>query len=400
MSKTTRRIPEPDLKRAVTLVTQMMAIRGPSGEEGRINQFITDKLRRAGVPASAVKTDNAQRHSPIGGQTGSLVVKLPGTMRGPRRMLMAHVDTVPVCVGSRPVRRGGIIRSGDKSTGLGSDNRSGAAAILTAAIEVLRRNLPHPPLTLFFPVQEEVGLIGARYVPFSMLGTPRLVFNFDSGGGNLLVIGGTGAYRILIEITGVASHAGVHPENGVSAITIASLAIARLQAEGWHGAIAKGRHRGTSNVGMIEGGSAMNVVAPRVVIRAEARSHDKRFRKKVLDQIVGTFRAAAANVRNASGKCGKVLVSSRLDYESFLLSKKVPCVVAAETAVKSCGVEPRYVVLDGGLDANWMTARGIPTVTIGAGQHHAHTVDELLNIREFEMGCRIALRLVTGTESA
>lgn len=399
MSKGTPQLPQPDLKRAVALVTKMMAIPGPSGQEGRIIRFITDKLRRAGVPASAVKTDRAHRLSPNGGETGSLIVRLPGTMRQPRRLLMAHIDTVPVCVGSRPVRRGNIIRSADPTTGLGSDNRCGAAAILTAALDILRKKLPHPPLTLFFPVQEEVGLIGARFVSHSMLGAPRLAFNFDSGDGVRLVMGATGAYRILFEITGVASHAGVHPENGVSAITIASVAIARLQQDGWHGAITKGRRRGTSNIGMIEGGSAMNVVAPCVTVRAEARSHDKRFRRTILGRIVAAFRRSATELRNASGKRGRVRVESKLDYESFRLSRKLSCVVAAERAVRACGVQPRHEIIDGGLDANWMTARGIPTVTLGAGQHHAHTVDELLNVREFEIGCCIALRLAMGTEN-
>ena len=390
--------PEPNLKRAVSLVTQMMAIPGPSGREGRIIRFIIDRLRRAGLPATAAKTDRVHRVSRIGGQTGSLIVKLPGTIRGPRRLLMAHVDTVPICVGSRPVRRGGVIQSQNKSTGLGADNRSGAAAILTAALEVLRRKLPHPPLTFFFPVQEEIGLVGARHVPLRVLGGPRLAFNFDSGEGIQLVVGATGAYRMSIEVTGVASHAGVHPQNGVSAIAIAALAIARLQEEGWHGAILKGRRRGTSNIGLIDGGSASNVVAPRVTIAAEARSHDGRFRKRILDQIVDSFKIATAQVRSASGRRGKIRVDSRLDYESFRLSKKLPCVAAAESAVRACGGEPHHVVVDGGLDANWITARGIPTITLGAGQHHAHTVDEILDINEFEMGCRIALRLATGTE--
>ena len=73
--------------------------------------------------------------------------RLPGTFRGPRRLLMAHLDTVPVCVGARPVRRGNRITSAAPHTGIGADDRAGVAVVLGAALEILERKLPHPPLT-------------------------------------------------------------------------------------------------------------------------------------------------------------------------------------------------------------------------------------------------------------
>jgi len=98
-----------DPKSVVDLVIGMMAVPGRSGEERQIAGFITDRLREAGIPDSAVSHDTMTRRSPIGGQIGNLIVKLPGTRRAPRRLLMAHIDTVPLCVGSRPVRKGGLI---------------------------------------------------------------------------------------------------------------------------------------------------------------------------------------------------------------------------------------------------------------------------------------------------
>jgi tripeptide aminopeptidase len=201
---------------------------------------------------------------------------------------------------------------------------------------------------------------------------------------------------MVIEINGVASHAGVHPQHGVSAIAIAGLAIAKIHNDGWHGDVRKGRRRGTSNIGLIEGGSASNVVAPSAWVHAEARSHDRSFRKRILGAIVHAFEQAARSVRNQAGQCGTVKVESGLDYESFRLSPGEPSVMAAEDAIRSIGAQPEVVTIDGGLDANVTTMRGIPTVTLGAGQHHPHTVDEVLHVKEFENGCRIALRLATG----
>jgi tripeptide aminopeptidase len=85
-----------------------------------------------------------------------------------------------------------------------------------------------------------------------------------------------------------------------------------------------------------------------------------------------------------------------LDYNSFRLPATEPCVLAAEAAIQSVGQEPTRFLSNGGLDANWMTARGIPTVTLGCGQLNQHTRDEQLHVPTFKLACRIALRLATG----
>lgn len=386
---------EPDRKRALDLVLELMAIPGPSGQEGRVVEYITDKLRQAGAPASAIRTDTAHRRTVLSGEVGNLVFRLPGNLRGPRRLLMAHIDTVPLCVGSQPVLRGGWVESADPRTGLGADNRAGAAVVLNTALEIIRRRLPHPPLTFYWPVQEEVGLQGVQHARLGLLGKPQLAFNWDGGAAEKLTVGATGAYRLRIEVQGQASHAGGAPEQGISAVAIAGLAIAELQKGGWHGDIRKGRNRGTSNVGVIQGGAATNVVAPLVEVRAEARSHDPEFRQKIVRQIEDVFHRAARSVRNVAGDCGKIEATSRLDYEAYCLPSDAPCVLAAESAIRAVGLEPQRAVSNGGLDANWMTARGIPTVTLGCGQQFAHTTSERLDVAVFETACRIALRLGT-----
>lgn len=389
--------PEPDRKRALDLVMALMAIPGKSCEEAAVAAYVRNQLERAGASASAIKSDQAHRKTPHGGQVGNLVFQLPGTTRGRRRMLMAHLDTVPLCVGSKPVLKGGWVRSG-ADTALGADDRAGTAVVLNTAVEILRRDLPHPPLTFFWPVQEEIGLHGARFANLSMLGRPRLAFNWDGGPADKATIGATGAYRIRIDVEGLASHAGGAPEKGISAIAIAGLAIADLERNGWHGDIRKGRHIGTSNIGYISGGDATNVITSHVQLRAEARSHDAEFRRRILREIEGAFRRAARAVQNDEGRRGRVEIASQLDYDAFLLSKDEPCVLAAEAAIRSIGQEPLLAVANGGLDANWMSARGIPTVTLGCGQSMVHTTSECLDVAVYQSACRIALRLATESE--
>ena len=374
---------------------RLMAIPGRSGEERAIVDFLTKTLRQAGAPADAIKTDQAHRRTPLPGEVGNLVFKLPGTRRGRRRLLMAHLDTGPLCVGSRPVRRGSRIGSADPDTGLGADDRAGVAVVLNTALTLLENGLSHPPMTFFWPVQEEVGLHGARCARLGLLGRPKLAFNFDGGAADKLTVGATGGYRMTIDVRGLASHAGGAPELGISAIAIAALAVADLQRNGWHGAIAKGRRRGTSNVGVIEGGAATNVVADHVRLRVEARSHDPSFRQRIVREIEAAFRRAVTEVTSVLRERGDVQFDGRLDYESFRLADEEPCVVAAEAAVRAVGGDPLRFVSDGGLDANWMTARGIPTVTLGCGQLFQHTTREQLDVPEFHRACRIALCLAT-----
>ncbi|HEX6985354.1 MAG TPA: M20/M25/M40 family metallo-hydrolase, partial [Planctomycetaceae bacterium] len=336
-------------KDALRLVTALMSVPGRSGQEGRVAAFVRETLTAAGVPARANSTDAANHKSPIGGECGNLIVKLPGSVRGPRRLLMAHLDTVPLCVGSKPVRRGDRIASKDRSTGLGGDDRAGVAVVLQAALTVLRNDLPHPPLTLFFPVQEEIGLLGSRHANVAKLGRPGLCFNWDGGDPAAVTIGATGASAMEVVVRGVASHAGVHPEDGVSAAAIASRAVADLDRNGWHGLVAKDGGTGTSNVGVLAGGEATNVVMPELRVRAEARSHEARFRERIVAEYEAAFRRAAGEVRNIRGATGAVDFHAELKYDSFRLAEDEPVVRAAAEAVRRTGREPRFVVGNGGL---------------------------------------------------
>jgi len=305
------------------------------------------------------------------------------------------MDTVPVCIGTRPVVAGRFVKSGNPATGLGADDRAGCAVVLSTALQILKQKLPHPPLTFFFAIQEEVGLYGARFAKAADLGRPKLAFNFDGGAVEKITVGATGGYRMDIAIEGIPSHAGVAPEKGVSAIAIASLAIASLVEDGWHGLVSKGGKRGTSNVGVIQAGCATNVVAESASLRAEARSHDPAFRGKIVKAIESAFKDAAKRVRSADGKTGAVTFDGHLDYEAFRLADDEPCVAAAQEAVRAIGLVPRLDISNGGLDANWMAANGVPTVTLGCGQMEIHTTKEQLDLAAFEAACAAALRLAT-----
>lgn len=383
---------------AVKRVMDLMAIPGGSCQESLVAEWIQKQLQKAGVPASAMSTDTAHRRSPAGGEIGNLIVRIKGTAPGPHRLLMAHMDTVPLAVGCKPVRKGDIIRPASGKTALGGDNRAGCAAVLTAIIEVLRQKLPHPPLTLLFTVQEEIGLRGARYISAGKLGKPRLCFNWDGRDPGDLIIGAVGATNLEITIDGIASHAGAHPEDGVNAAVVAGMAMASLQQNGWHGLVESGKNRGASNIGVISGGAATNVVMPQVQLQAEARSHQPAFRKRIVREFRKAFEAAVKSTKNAAGQRGQLTFEEDTRYEAFAIRESAQCVKVARQAAEASGVDTTARPCDGGLDANWMARHGFPAVTLGCGQHGIHTVDETLNIPQFVAACEIATRLAAGLE--
>ncbi len=166
--------------------------------------------------------------------------------------------------------------------------------ILNALLTILEHELPHPPLTFCWMVQEEIGLVGVRNLTTGKLGKPKLCFNWDGKLADMICIGATGDSGMLIQIEGIASHAGAHPELGVSAAVIAGKAIEDLSSNGWHGLVIKGKNTGSSNIGILSGGAATNVVMPELTIKAEARSHNARFREKILNE----FKKPSNGLRN------------------------------------------------------------------------------------------------------
>jgi tripeptide aminopeptidase len=389
-----------DAKRAIDRLMKFLAIEGITGHEKAIGKAVQEALVDAGVPASATRFDRANVDMPMPTETGNLIVRLPGTLPGPRRLFMTHLDTVPLCAGARPVRKGNRIVPAGK-TALGGDDRTGVACLVTMVTTLLERELPHPPLTVLFTVREESGLWGARLVKPADLGQPVEAFNFDGRRAGELTIGAVGAERWTVEIHGKAAHAGVHPEQGISATMVACLALAQVQRGGWFGKVVQNGHEGTSNVGSFGGsngasaGVATNVVTDHVLINGESRSHDARFVKQITRAYRDAFKEAVTLVRDDRGRGAKVRFETRPDYAPFRLKDDAAVVRHALAAAEQIGLTPATRVTNGGLDANWMVRHGIPTVTLGAGQNNIHTVNEFVDLDEYLAGCRMALALAT-----
>jgi tripeptide aminopeptidase len=390
-----------DEKRAVERLLRFLAVEGTTGNEKAIGAEVASALVEAGVPRRAIRLDDAAARIPLPTQTGNLIVTLPGTLPDrPRLLFMTHLDTVPLCAGARPVRQGQRIKPAGR-TALGGDNRTGVACLVTLAATLLERRLPHPPLTLLFTVREESGLWGARHVDLAALGGPAYGFNVDGGVPSEITVGAVGADRWEVEVHGRASHAGAHPERGVSATLVVSLALAEVFRGGWFGKVKRDGHEGTSNVGSVgdrdgrSAGEATNVVTDYALVRGESRSHDIRFAGAITTAYRRAFESAAKRVANDHGRHARVTFRRRRDYYPFRLKDQAPVVRHAQAAAKHAGMSPILRTTNGGLDANWMVRHGVPTITFGAGQRDVHTVEEFVELPDFLGGCRLALALAT-----
>jgi tripeptide aminopeptidase len=392
-----------DTKAAVGRLMRFLAVEGVTGHEAKIGKEVQAALKEVGVPPRAIRFDDAHTRIPLPTETGNLIVQLPGNgphKDSPRLLFMTHLDTVPLCAGAKPKLQGRkVVNAADAA--LGGDNRTGCAVLVTLAAELLKHKPPHPPLTLLFTVREESGLFGARHVDPKDLGGVAMGFNFDGRSASDVIVGAVGADRWEVEITGQAAHAGVAPERGISATLILALALADVHAGGWFGKVTKNGKEGTSNVGSVgdaEGhsaGEATNVVTDYVHVKGESRSHDPKFFREITAAYKQAFMKAATRVTDHEGKPGKVKFTARTDYHPFRIKDNSPVVRRAAAGVRAIGREPTLRTTNGGLDANWMVKHGVPTVTLGAGQNDIHTVNEWVDLAEFEAACELAVTLAT-----
>src|SRR6202789_3037346 len=161
-----------DIGAATDRLMRFLAVEGVTGKEAAIGRELSAALQESGVPAAAIRLDDANARIPLPTETGNLIVDLPG--RGamhnqPRIMFMTHMDTVPLCAGAKPKLAGRKIVN-EAKTALGGDNRCGCGVLVTLATELVKHKLDHPPITLLFCVREESGLWGARHVKIDDLG--------------------------------------------------------------------------------------------------------------------------------------------------------------------------------------------------------------------------------------
>jgi len=341
-----------------------------------VADYVIDRARSLGVE---LKED--QTGTRIGGTCGNLVGRMAGrNIEGPSIMFAGHMDTVGPCDCIEPVIADGKITSaGD--TVLGGDDKVAVAAILEVVDALNRSETDHPPITVCFTVAEEIGLVGARNLDLSSVDACCGFVPDGDGMPGETVVGAPTHITYRAECRGRSSHAGIAPEKGINAITIAAEAIGRLP----QGLLDP---ETTANVGVIEGGTATNVVPELVTVRGEVRSHDRNRAIRLVDESRAAFESSAARYG------GTVSFDHTIEYESYRLAPDSPAVSSARAAATACGLSGSDQVSNGGSDASIFNEGGIPTVVLATGTENVHSKNETVYIDRLEAVARWLLGIV------
>jgi tripeptide aminopeptidase len=353
-----------------------------SKEEGILAAKIREILATIGAETWV---DNAGER--IGGDTGNLIAKFRGNTSASPLLLNAHMDTVEPGRGVTAVLKNGIFTS-DGTTILGADDKS-AIAILLETLSVLKENnLAHGPLEVVFTICEEIGLLGAKHLDFSLI-TAKYGFAVDATDTEGIVTRAPSANHLEFEIHGKDAHAGAAPEKGINAILLAGKAIAGLEL---------GRIDGetTCNIGIIEGGMATNIVPNRVVIKGEARSHDEEKLKKITHRIVSTFKGVIEDYKgtHSDDELPRVDVRIDKDFSRTHIPSDHPVVVLANRAAENLGRKMKTKTSGGGADANVFFEKGIVTGVLGTGMRDMHTVRESVNLDDMVRTSELLLEII------
>jgi tripeptide aminopeptidase len=342
-----------------SIFAELCAIESPSLHERACGERVIAELEAIGLEVSEDGAGAA-----IGADCGNLLARLPGGAPDARSVLLcAHLDTVPPVAPIEPVLEEGFWENSGEGI-LGADNKAAVAVLLALARDVYREGAP-VDLELLFTVGEEISLAGAAEFDCSTLRSDYgYVFDHASPIGEV-VIDSPCHFRIQARFRGAAAHAGIRPQDGRSAIVAASRAISSMR----HGLI---DGEGTVNVGMIDGGTAINVVPERCELIAEVRGLDDARGEALVAELVDRIHEAA----NRPDCDCDVDVEVRRTFAGYRLSPSAPPVRAAEAALRARGHEPVRISSGGGSDANAFIASGFQTVNLANGTERNHEPGE------------------------
>ncbi len=355
---------------------ELLQTNSPSRFERAVAEIIASKLRSIGF---VVDFDDVGAE--LGSDCGNIIATLPATAPHlPGILLCAHMDTVAPTKGMSVIQENGIIRQ-EGAAVLGADDKGGIAAIIEGVRSAVESGLPHGQIQALFLVCEEIGLLGSKALDARFI-TSDMGFVFDSGQPVAHLVTSAPTHdNLLITFKGRSAHAGVCPEEGISAIQAAAIAIGRMK-------LGRIDFETTANVGLITGGSARNIVPECCEVKAEARSRDK-------DKLQAQVNQMRESVEGAAREMG-VEVSIEVDrsYSGYKHAPEIPLMEFGTRAAQRIGMIPELVAHGGGSDCNILNAKGLPTAVVGVGYERIHTPDEFIAVDNLVRCTEFAAALV------
>ena len=353
-----------------------------SRQEARISEAICRVL----APLNPeIQIDGAARNT--GSDTGNLIARIAGKRNTPPLMLNAHMDTVQPGNGVVPEFTDGVFTSkGD--TILGADDKSAIAIIIESLLVIHENNLDHGPIELVFTICEEIGLLGAKNLDFSLITAP-FGYALDTSDTDVIITRAPAANQFEINLHGKDAHAGADPENGINAIHLASQAIAGLS-------LGRIDAETTCNIGVIQAQGATNIVPKHVLLKGEARSHDEGKLQQVTETIVSAFDRVVTDYRNQHQLTDlpKLDISIQKEFSRTHIPDDHPVVLLAQAAAAGLGRHLTLKRTGGGSDANIFFENGIITGVIGTGMTDIHSTRESIRLDDMVKSIELLVEII------
>lgn len=358
-------------ERLIETFTDLIRINSPSFNEREIGEFLKKKLEYTGCTVEFQEYD----------RSFNLIAIKKGTNPNiPPLLLSGHMDTIEPTEGITFRIEEGVIRT-TGNTVLGADDKSALAQILEVLAVINEKEIPHGDLEIVFTSAEENGLFGAKNLDFTRLRSKHALVLDSSGNVGSIVIAAPTHHTYEMKITGKPAHAGIEPENGISAIRVA----ARIISEAPDGRINAGT---TANIGVIKGGTATNVVPKEVIIKGELRSQNEGDLEKTKQALFNT----AESVARQNG--AQLEIACREEYKAFRIDENDPFLRFLDGIYKECGLEPVHTTTGGGSDANIFNQNGIIAINISTGMQKVHSTEEHIHIKDLFNGSVVVLSVI------
>ena len=350
-------------QRLVERFTRLCEIPSITGDERAVADAVGAELAELGIEFSE---DGAAAEARAG--AGNLIARIPGGDGAEDWVaFFAHLDTVPHDEPIRVIDDGGVLRSAG-ATILGADNKAAVTVLVELGAALVAE--PGPVgVELVFTVAEEQGLRGAAALdPAGLRSELGFVLDHASPIGELITAAPT-YKRISAEFRGIEAHAGLKPEAGRSAIEAATHAVATMD-------LGRLDDETTANVGVIEGGTAPNVVAGSCRLQAEARSIDAGRAEQVAQRMIDACSWAAGE----AGVDVDLLVETY--FRGYRIKPSSRPLAIARAALERGGIEPVERATGGGSDANALRAAGFDALLLANGTEANHTPEESVAVSE------------------
>lgn len=344
--------------------------------ETQIAKVLKKKFRDLGVEVYEDDTTAVTGHG-----AGNLICTLQATKEGVDPIYFtSHMDTVVPGNGVKPSIKDGYVVT-DGTTILGADDKTGLAVMLEIVKVLKEQNIAHGTIQFVITVGEESGLLGAKALDPSLM-KAKFGYALDSDGkvGNIIVAAPTQA-KVRATIIGKTAHAGVAPEKGISAITMASKAISRMP-------LGRIDEETTANIGRFEGGKQTNIVCDHVDVLAEARSLINEKMEAQVAKMKDAFESAAEEMG------GRAEVEIEVMYPGFKYGEGDHVVEIAKKAAAKIGRPSELLHSGGGSDANVIAGFDIPTVNLAVGYEEIHTTNERMPIEELNKLAEMVIAII------